>query len=72
MPLKYWMHFPEPNKIIGMLHGILFILYVLLVLILTKKENWTLRKQITLYLASIIPFGTFIFVKNTDNNVKQK
>ncbi|MBP6459286.1 MAG: DUF3817 domain-containing protein [Crocinitomicaceae bacterium] len=64
MPLKYWMDILGPNKIIGMLHGILFITYVLLVYILAKKENWTIKKQIYLYLASIIPFGTFIFVKN--------
>jgi integral membrane protein len=63
MPLKYWMHIPEPNKIIGMLHGILFVAYILLVFILSKKENWNWKKTIYLYIASVIPFGTFIFVK---------
>ncbi len=63
MPLKYWMNITEPNKIIGMLHGILFITYIALVFILSKKENWSFKKQINLYFASVIPFGTFIFVK---------
>ena len=39
MPLKYWMNITEPNKIIGMLHGILFITYIALVFILSKKVS---------------------------------
>ena len=68
IPLKKMYDFHLPNKIVGMSHGILFILYILLVLINTKKQNWTFKTQVYLYLASIIPFGTFIAEKKIINN----
>ncbi|MCZ2249008.1 MAG: DUF3817 domain-containing protein [Bacteroidia bacterium] len=59
MPLKYMYDIKEPNKIIGMAHGILFVAYIILVLVVAKKYNWKLSKIAWAFLASIIPFGTF-------------
>ena len=50
---------PMPNKIFGMLHGVLFILYVLFVVLLTILQKWSFTKMFLALLASIIPFGTF-------------
>jgi integral membrane protein len=60
MPLKYLWEMPEPNKIVGMAHGILFIAYCLLVLIVGYKFKWKLLTIFWALLASIIPFGTFV------------
>ncbi len=59
MPLKYVLEMPQPNKIFGMLHGVLFILYVVGVIYLTFTQKWSLKKSVLALLASIIPFGTF-------------
>lgn len=59
MPLKYFFEQPEPNKIIGMSHGVLFIAYCLLVLIVGIKRDWSWKVIGLSLLASIIPFGTF-------------
>ena len=59
MPLKYFYGMPEPNKIIGMLHGVLFIAYVYAVIQITLDEKWNMKKMSLSLLASIIPFGTF-------------
>ncbi|MCY7356569.1 MAG: DUF3817 domain-containing protein [Rudanella sp.] len=59
MPLKYAFGMPMPNKIIGMAHGILFVLYVLLVILCALEFGWNWRKTALALLASIIPFGTF-------------
>ncbi|MDX2191395.1 MAG: DUF3817 domain-containing protein [Bacteroidota bacterium] len=59
MPLKYLMNMPEPNKIFGMSHGVLFVLYVIMVLKIKLEENWTNKKMGLALLASIVPFGTF-------------
>jgi integral membrane protein len=70
MPLKRYYGMLLPNKIVGMSHGILFISYVLLVLFLSSKKNWTIQEKILLYLASVLPFGTFYVEKkilNTTN-----
>jgi integral membrane protein len=60
MPLKYVWEMAEPNKIIGMAHGILFIAYCLLVVIVGYIFRWKLLTIFWALLASIIPFGTFV------------
>lgn len=59
MPLKYAFGMPLPNRIIGMAHGLLFVLYVLLVIQYAIEFSWGWRKTSLALLASIIPFGTF-------------
>lgn len=59
MPLKYFFDTPEPNKFIGMSHGLLFVLYGLLVIQVWILESWEFKKGFLALLASIIPFGTF-------------
>lgn len=59
MPLKYWYHLPMPNKIVGMLHGFLFIAYLFFVYI-ESSSKWKGMEQFFAYLAAFIPAGTFI------------
>lgn len=59
MPLKYGFGMPEPNKVFGMVHGLLFVLYVLAVIQATIEWNWSMKKMGLALLASIVPFGTF-------------
>jgi len=59
MPLKYMYNIKGPNKVIGMAHGLLFVLYILLVIIVSRQKKWPLLKTFWAFLASIIPFGTF-------------
>ena len=59
MPLKYGLDIPQPNYIIGMAHGILFILYNLLIFAYASKKKWNINKIIFLCFLSLIPFGTF-------------
>lgn len=59
MPLKYLAGLGEPNKYIGYAHGFLFILYVVLALALTMKRKWGIKMFIILFVASLLPFGTF-------------
>ena len=59
MPLKYGFDIPEPNYVIGMAHGILFILYNLLVLGFGFKNKLNIKEIILLCFLSLVPFGTF-------------
>lgn len=43
--------------ILGMAHGVLFMLYLLLSLIVANKQQWSLLIWLSLFLASIIPFA---------------
>lgn len=60
MPLKYAMEMPGPNKVVGLIHGVLFIAYCSWVIYVANELKWTKEKTFWALLASIIPFGTFI------------
>ncbi|SNY99420.1 DUF3817 domain-containing protein [Flagellimonas pacifica] len=59
MPLKYWANILEPNKIVGYAHGGLFIAYVIIAIIVCWKHKWSIKHFIVLFIASLLPFGTF-------------
>jgi integral membrane protein len=64
MILKYKFGMPQPNYVVGLAHGILFVLYVVLVLQVSFLQRWNLVKVFWAFLASLIPFGTFYADKN--------
>lgn len=50
---------PRPNYIIGMAHGVLFIVYIALLLQVSILYKWPFGKTFLAFVASLIPFGTF-------------
>ncbi|MFV8343932.1 DUF3817 domain-containing protein [Flavobacterium sp. XS2P39] len=54
---------------IGMAHGLLFISYIILAILLKFGQNWDLKKFGIICLASILPFGTFYVEKKYLQNV---
>ena len=60
MPMKYFFGFPMAVKIVGMAHGVLFIAYCLLLALQMKANKWNLLFGIYLFMATLIPFGTFV------------
>ncbi|RRJ95470.1 DUF3817 domain-containing protein [Opitutaceae bacterium TAV4] len=61
MPLKYLAGQPQAVRIIGMAHGILFLLYVWLVIQTALEYRWTWRRTTLAFVASLLPAGPFIF-----------
>lgn len=59
MPLKYAMGMPQAVKVVGMAHGILFILYVLAAIQVSIDYSWNALKILKVLVASLVPFGTF-------------
>jgi len=59
MILKYNYGMPQPNYVVGLAHGILFVLYVVLVLQVSFIHRWNLLKMFWAFVASLSPFGTF-------------
>ncbi len=61
MPLKYMMGIEEAVRYVGMVHGVLFIAYiVMLMTVVTKIKTplWTMPIGV---IGSFLPFGPFIF-----------
>jgi integral membrane protein len=59
MPLKYLAGQPEAVRLVGMAHGVLFVLYVLLVIQVSVARGWSWGKALLALAVSVVPFGTF-------------
>ncbi len=59
MPLKYMAGIPQAVQMVGMVHGLLFVAYILLLMIVRDDQKWSISLSIRSFLASIVPFGTF-------------
>ena len=58
-PLKYLTDNPTYVKLLGMPHGLLFMLYIICVVMLKRDHDVIQANFKKILLASIIPFGTF-------------
>lgn len=52
---------PEAGvTVMGPVHGVLFLVYVLLTVIVAADEKWRLSRTLLTLLCAVIPFGGFI------------
>jgi integral membrane protein len=63
MPMKYFMGMPEIVRVVGSIHGGLFLLYVGLLAVIHFRQRWPFMFSLYAFVASIIPFGTFVLDK---------
>jgi integral membrane protein len=63
MPLKYWGGNDVLIKLLGMPHGVLFVAYVILAILLMKPQKWSVITLGVVLVASLLPFGTFYIDK---------
>lgn len=61
VPLKHIWGKPWLVQNVGMIHGVLFILYVLQVIQAKIELGWNLGKTVLALVLSFVPFGTFYF-----------
>ena len=64
MPLKYAADMPKAVSIVGMIHGLLFTLYVIALIraavALKRSFGWSAK----VFIAAIIPFGPFVIERD--------
>lgn len=60
MPLKYLAGQPGAVKVIGMAHGVLFIVCVVAALHAHVVHRWPAKRTALIVLATLVPFGPFI------------
>ncbi|MCC6818451.1 MAG: DUF3817 domain-containing protein [Bacteroidia bacterium] len=63
MPLKYAFKIPEAVRIVGLLHGVLFVAFMYQILQMMIDKQFNFIKAVKAFLLSIIPFGTFFLKK---------
>ena len=61
MPLKYLAGEPMAVRIVGWIHGLLFVAYLLQLFRVQQLYKWPLKKTFMGMIAAFVPFGTWIF-----------
>ena len=61
MPLKYMFNYPMAVKIVGMSHGVLFILFFVALVMAMNRYKWKFL-GFQLFVYSLLPFG-FILIE---------
>ena len=57
MPMKYIYGQPEMVRYVGSIHGVLTILYILLLINVSIRLRWSIKTTALAFIASLIPFG---------------
>ncbi|MFB2538777.1 MULTISPECIES: DUF3817 domain-containing protein [unclassified Acinetobacter] len=63
MPMKYIFDNPSLIRPVGMAHGILFLMFFVMLLVVCQIRKWPLKMFITGLIASIIPLAGIRFDK---------
>lgn len=71
VPIKYISGDPSYVKMLGMPHGLLFMGYIALAIVLRTENQWIKNNFFMVLIASVIPFGTFVVEKKL-NKIIQK
>jgi len=61
MPLKYVYGEPIAVRMVGSLHGFLFLAYIGLLVPLSQARQWPGRVIALGFVAAVLPFGTFVY-----------
>jgi integral membrane protein len=69
MPLKYVWELPLAVRIVGGLHGGLFLIFLVALLRAAIERDWPFRRSFTAFVASLLPFGTFFFDGTLRNEI---
>jgi integral membrane protein len=70
MPLKYIFDMPVAVSVVGMIHGILFIMYVLLGAAIRQKLGWSYVELAFACIIASVPIGPFIFDRQMFSKVR--
>lgn len=60
MPLKYLAGMPQAVRVVGMAHGVLFILYAAAALHAAFTLRWRLSRTLAVLAAAVLPAGPFV------------
>jgi integral membrane protein len=61
MPLKYLAGLPLAVRVVGTVHGLLFVVFMAALYHAARERGWPLRRSALAFVSSIVPFGTFVF-----------
>ena len=69
MPLKYLAGLPLAVRIVGTVHGLLFLIFMVALYRAGSQCRWPFRRWLLAFAASILPFGTFVFDRSLRSEI---
>lgn len=60
MPLKYGLGMDMAVRIVGSVHGFLFLLYIGYAALIVRRYGWPWLLWLWMFIAACIPFGPFV------------
>jgi len=60
MPLKYFAGLPQAVKVVGWIHGLLFIAFCMVLLQTRLDARWNAWRTAVVLVAALVPFGPFL------------
>lgn len=67
MPLQIVGHHQAPVQIFGMLHGLLFIAYVLIAAYGHTQREWSTKRLVWILVMAVLPTGAFFAERSVKN-----
>jgi integral membrane protein len=64
--VKYTAEHPSGVKILGPIHGILFVAYVILALAVRPQLRWSARTTLIVLVDSVLPGGALVVARRAD------
>jgi integral membrane protein len=60
MPLKYAAGIPGPVKVVGWMHGVLFVAFCLFLAQTFIVARWPLGRAVLVFVGALVPFGPML------------
>jgi integral membrane protein len=72
MPLKYLAHLPLAVKIVGWVHGVLFIWFVITLWRARARAHLSVAQTLAVFIAALLPFGPFLIDRRLEREARSK
>ena len=69
MPLKYLLGLPLAVRVVGSLHGALFLIFLVALFRAAAEREWPLARSFLAFVSSVVPFGTFVFDRSLRSEI---
>lgn len=70
MPLRHYFDLAEPVRYVGMVHGILFLMYLVVLMSTASRVKMPLWGMPGGVIAALLPFGPFVFDRLLKKSLK--
>jgi len=70
MVLRYAFGNPAPSAVYSPIHGVLYMIYLVLTIDLAIKARWSIKGTVLVLLAGCVPFVSFLVERRVTHKVK--